>query len=309
VSVEREFGESAQRFEELARWLAAIGEADVNLEVRLAAPHREPRHRQSRTPGECEQRVGPLERRGVRVMDGYVTPFYRLARLPLARHARERIAAGPAEWIERFELSLRSFAQRAADDERVAPAAQAAERPPRQIARFEEDDQRHAGKGSFGVADRHLDCGRAEPAHRGAAAEQGQAALHPAHERVSLAHVDDRAGRKPGDDRDRGDSGEPSHGGPHDSTTPARGWRRALREFFYGLSGYEITQQALEIRAAMETLFMLGVFGDMLGVPVLPPYYGLRLLPFVVPQIETWKRHVLRERELGSDHDHHLHGV
>ena len=51
------------------------------------------------------------------------------------------------------------------------------------------------------------------------------------------------------------------------------------------------------------------LFGDMLGVPVLPPYYAMRLLPFVVPQIETWKRSILRERELGSDHEHHLHGV
>jgi hypothetical protein len=59
----------------------------------------------------------------------------------------------------------------------------------------------------------------------------------------------------------------------------------------------------------METLFMLGAFGDMLGVPVLPPYYALRLLPFVVPQLETWKRRVMRERDLGSDHEHHLHGV
>lgn len=94
-----------------------------------------------------------------------------------------------------------------------------------------------------------------------------------------------------------------------DSTPVARDWRRALREFLYGMSGYEIAQHALEIRGRMETLFMLGVFGEMLGVPVLPPYYGLRLLPFVVPQIETWKRRVLRERELGTDHEHHLHGV
>jgi hypothetical protein len=72
---------------------------------------------------------------------------------------------------------------------------------------------------------------------------------------------------------------------------------------------YEIVQEVREIRGSMERLFMLGLFGDMLGVPILPPYYGLRLLPFVVPQIETWKRSVLRERELGSDHEHHLHGV
>jgi hypothetical protein len=82
-----------------------------------------------------------------------------------------------------------------------------------------------------------------------------------------------------------------------------------LREFLYGMTGYEIAQQALEIRASMEKLFMLAVFGDMLGVPVLPPYYGLRLLPWVVPQIETWKHKVLRERELGNDHEHHLHGL
>jgi len=95
----------------------------------------------------------------------------------------------------------------------------------------------------------------------------------------------------------------------NDSTPVARGWRRALSEFMYGLSGYEIAQEALEIRATLESLFILGIFGDMLGVPILPPYYGLRLLPHVVPQVETWKRRVLRERELGSDHDHHLHGV
>ena len=82
-----------------------------------------------------------------------------------------------------------------------------------------------------------------------------------------------------------------------------------MREFLYGLSGYEIVQQVLEIRQSMETLFMLGIYGDMLGVPIMPPYYGLRLLPYVVPQVESWKRRVMRERELGSDHEHHLHGV
>jgi hypothetical protein len=75
------------------------------------------------------------------------------------------------------------------------------------------------------------------------------------------------------------------------------------------MTGYEFAQQALEMRAATERLFMLGLFGEMVGLPIIPPYYALRLLPFVVPQIETWKRQVLRERELGSDHEHHLHGL
>ena len=68
----------------------------------------------------------------------------------------------------------------------------------------------------------------------------------------------------------------------------------------YGLAGYEIAHQALEMRATMERLFMLGLFGDMLGVPILPPYYGLRLLPFVVPQIVPWKRRMLREKDVAD---------
>jgi hypothetical protein len=82
-----------------------------------------------------------------------------------------------------------------------------------------------------------------------------------------------------------------------------------VREFLYGMFTYEIVQEVREMRGSLDRLFMLGLFGEMLGIPILPPYYGLRLLPFVAPQIGTWKRSVLRERELGTDHEHHLHGI
>jgi peptidoglycan/LPS O-acetylase OafA/YrhL len=87
------------------------------------------------------------------------------------------------------------------------------------------------------------------------------------------------------------------------------GFFQALREFLYGMSAYEFEQHALEMRRSMESLFLLVLFGDMVGVPVLPPYYGLRLLPHVVPLVATWKRHLLRERDLADEHEHHLHGV
>ncbi len=86
-------------------------------------------------------------------------------------------------------------------------------------------------------------------------------------------------------------------------------WAKAVREFLWGMSGYEFAQQAVEIRGSLETMFMLVVFGDLVGVPVLPPYYALRLLPHVVPRVQGWKRRVLRERTLGDEHEHHLHGV
>jgi len=40
------------------------------------------------------------------------------------------------------------------------------------------------------------------------------------------------------------------------------------------------------------------VCGDLVGIPVLPPYFSLRLLPFVVPITQKWKRRVLREKDL-----------
>ena len=84
---------------------------------------------------------------------------------------------------------------------------------------------------------------------------------------------------------------------------------QAIREFLYGLFGMEFAEHAMEMRASLESLFMLGTVGDMLGVPVLPPYYSLRLLPYIVPQISTWKRRVLREREFSDEHDYHLEGL
>jgi hypothetical protein len=91
--------------------------------------------------------------------------------------------------------------------------------------------------------------------------------------------------------------------------SPFAGLRTALAEFAYGMTGYEFARHAIETRAAMENVFMVVVVGDMVGLPVLPPYYSLRLLPFVVPEITSWKRRVLREREFTDQHDVHLHGI
>lgn len=85
--------------------------------------------------------------------------------------------------------------------------------------------------------------------------------------------------------------------------------RHALNDFFHGMVGYEWQRHALETRASLETVFMLATVGDMIGVPVMPPYYSLRLLPYVTPQVSTWKRRVLRERDLTEEHEFDLHGL
>ena len=85
--------------------------------------------------------------------------------------------------------------------------------------------------------------------------------------------------------------------------------RRGLREFLFGMTGYEFAREAMEMRAALETIFMAVTVGDMVGLPVMPPFYSLRLLPYVVPHAQTWRRRVLRDREFTEDHRFDLHGI
>jgi hypothetical protein len=64
------------------------------------------------------------------------------------------------------------------------------------------------------------------------------------------------------------------------------------------MSSHEMARHAVRTRASMEHLFILITMGDLLGIPILPPYYALRLLPYVTPQIASWKRRMLRERDV-----------
>ncbi len=73
-----------------------------------------------------------------------------------------------------------------------------------------------------------------------------------------------------------------------------------LRQTIYGMAAHDMSRAALRTRASMEHLFILITMGDLLGIPILPPYYSLRLLPHVVPQIATWKRRMLREKDVSD---------
>ncbi len=79
---------------------------------------------------------------------------------------------------------------------------------------------------------------------------------------------------------------------------PKDGVGSVVKQFVYGMAAHDMTRYALKSRSSMEHLFILITMGDLLGVPILPPYYSLRLLPYVVPQISTWKRRMLREKDL-----------
>jgi hypothetical protein len=71
-----------------------------------------------------------------------------------------------------------------------------------------------------------------------------------------------------------------------------------IGEMIYGATVYEMVRDLNKERSQIEHLFILVVFGDILGIPILPPYYTLRLLPYSMPNFMGWKRSMLRERDL-----------
>ncbi len=83
------------------------------------------------------------------------------------------------------------------------------------------------------------------------------------------------------------------------------GWRSRLEDYrrilglvLYGWAAHDIVRYNLRQRGSLEHLFILITFGDMVGLPILPPYYCIRILPFVVPEINGWRRRLMRERDL-----------
>src|SRR4030066_1226599 len=73
---------------------------------------------------------------------------------------------------------------------------------------------------------------------------------------------------------------------------------KVLRDILYGMTAHEMDLELKKERGNLDHLFMLTVFGDLVGLPLLPPYYSMRLLPYIIPSLETWKRSLLREKDL-----------
>ena len=247
-------------------------------------------------------------------------------------------ASGPGMRIESLHLESGTAAQSAAENEQIVAAAQAGQKPKRRhVARFEGKHYFRGAKRQFSLLDFELDGRGAEPAERGLLADLGKALLQPAESCIAFADVPLRAQRKPADheqcDENKNDELWRHDGGARDRAgarealytaadmrtkrAPGRieggpmklGWLERCREFLYGMVGFEFERQALELRGELESAFLLITVGDMLGVPVVPPLYSLRLLPYLVPHIATWKRRVMRERDLADKEEFHLHGV
>jgi hypothetical protein len=84
---------------------------------------------------------------------------------------------------------------------------------------------------------------------------------------------------------------------------------QAVKDFMYGVTGYQFARHTLEMRREAETIFLIVTLGDIVGVPVMPPVLSLRFLPYFAPSIEKWKRELARRKEFWEKEEYDLHGL
>jgi hypothetical protein len=70
-----------------------------------------------------------------------------------------------------------------------------------------------------------------------------------------------------------------------------------LKDFLNGLFFYSINQHFYEQKRCLENVFMLSLFGPLIGIPHLFQYYSLRLLPYYVRELEAWKKRMVKEQD------------
>lgn len=81
-------------------------------------------------------------------------------------------------------------------------------------------------------------------------------------------------------------------------TSTLKHWKKVAQQILYGLTRHELDLEIKKEKGHVEDLFLLVVCGDLVGLPILPPYYSLRLLPYLYPVTQKWKRRILREKDL-----------
>ena len=84
---------------------------------------------------------------------------------------------------------------------------------------------------------------------------------------------------------------------------------RAVKDFMYGLTSQQFVHHALAMKHETEALFLLATMGDFAGLPIMPPIYSLSLLPYLVPEIATWKRRLARRKEFWEREEFDLDGL
>lgn len=86
---------------------------------------------------------------------------------------------------------------------------------------------------------------------------------------------------------------------------PTTFWGK-VRQFLWGLLFFEWYHELQHERAKYNDVMNLILFGELLGIPLMNSSIGLRLLPYVLPDLHAWKHRQLEEHVV-EEHAPHIH--
>ncbi len=78
-------------------------------------------------------------------------------------------------------------------------------------------------------------------------------------------------------------------------------FKNAVRDFLFGLFFFDLYWETRKEAARMKDLINLLILGEMLGLPLISTPMMLKLLPYLLPEIEGWKFRQLRERDVTEE--------
>lgn len=82
--------------------------------------------------------------------------------------------------------------------------------------------------------------------------------------------------------------------------------RQRLDGFLLGAAmSWVLAPHQIQRRRELEHIFMLMATARLMGLPLMPPWFALRLLPYLTPNLLYWRRMTAFDRELeGVDLKH-----
>ena len=73
-----------------------------------------------------------------------------------------------------------------------------------------------------------------------------------------------------------------------------------LSDFFFGAMTYEMYRESIHLAKIYNDAVELLLLGHFLGIPFLPNYYTLRLLPYIIDRQQLFKTQALKEVDIFS---------
>lgn len=76
---------------------------------------------------------------------------------------------------------------------------------------------------------------------------------------------------------------------------------KKFKEFLFGFLFFDLYGDTLREARRRKDVVNLIIMGELLGLPLFSTPLMLRLLPYLIPEIEGWKERALREKDVTDE--------